>query len=712
MKNDTHVSLFKGFSKTTGNKTLTEVLKEVETGKHAANIGKIRMLIQEGKQDEAARVKRQLPAFTLSATYRESRIAENVTRYNDVIMLDFDKMTEEEINRSRPLIEASPHTLFYFRGPSGNGLKVGVYFDDPAVQHLRRRMTERAEITYLELEEYHKTVFDLCRKHYEQAYGLKVDVSGSDIGRLCFMSYDPALYINHEKIATLPELPVFAIVPPSGAGKGSGSSRKKSMKELIREEMPGNPEIETSHIDPAMLMTFQKCINTVQRNMAYEPGQRDSYIYTLGNQLYRKLIPEDIAATLTEQRFGGSPDIDIPSIIHNAYMYVSRTDTQEEEKKKTVAVRLVEFLMKEYEVQRNLILDRVEFRPINCKPGTPFIPIRKEHYNSMFLRTQYAGIQCQPHLVRTVVNSDFARDFNPFEDYFYSLPAWDGQTDYIGQLADTLQTNNQEFWRDCLRRWIVGMLACALDDKRENQLALIIKGAQGKGKSTWIRQLLPLELGHYYRNGMLNPNNRDHMIFLSQRLIVNLDDFEGMKKEDITDLKRLITQDMVTERKAYGEDAETYVRRASFIASTNEPRFLEDITGTRRFPTVTAERINYKDPVNHTGVYSQALYLWRNGCRYWYEEEEFQALNKHNIQYMVASQEEELFYYHFSKPTSGEIARWMPVSAILSQLAIYGKLYTTTKSVRAMIKIMERDAFISRITDNNIHEYWVRQLNN
>lgn len=604
MENNTQVSLFKGFSKTTGNKALTEVLMEVETGKYAASIAKIRFMVEKGKTEEAARVKRQLPAFTLSATYRQSRLAEEITRYNDVVILDCDKMTEEDIKRSRPLIESCPHTLFCFRGPSGNGLKVGVYIEHPTVDHLRGRLAERTEITYLELEAYHKTMFDCCRKHYEQECGLKVDVSGSDIGRLCFMSFDPAVYINYRKIAGLPEPPSFAITPPPGAGKGSGSPKKKSMKQLIGEELPGNPEIDTSHIDPAMQMTFQKCINNVQRNMTYEPGQRDNYLFALGNQLYRKLIPEDIAVTLTEQRFGGSPDIDIPSVIRNAYTYVSRTDGQEVEKKKPVAVRVAEFLMNEYEVRRNVVLDRVEFRPKNHPPGTPFTLIRKEHYNSMFLRTQYAGISCQSHLVRTVVNSDFARDCNPFEEYFYSLPPWDMQTDYIEELADTVQTNNQPFWRDCLRRWIVGLLACALDDKKENQLALIIKGAQGKGKSTWIRQLLPPQLSQYYRNGMLNPAKPDHMLFLSQRLIVNLDDFEGMRKEDITELKRLITHDIVTERKAYAENPETYIRRASFIASTNEPRFLEDMTGTRRLPTVTAESIDYRTPVNNAGVYA------------------------------------------------------------------------------------------------------------
>lgn len=71
------------------------------------------------------------------------------------------------------------------------------------------------------------------------------------------------------------------------------------------------------------------------------------------------------------------------------------------------------------------------------------------------------------------------------------------------------------------------MVACALDDKIENQLAIIMKGEQGKGKSSWIRHLLPPELSKYYRNGMINPENKDHMLFLSQCLLINLEEFEA-----------------------------------------------------------------------------------------------------------------------------------------------------------------------------------------
>lgn len=684
------VSTFKGFSKHLTNNTLQEKLAEIYSGKHLIAVEKIRLLTREEKTEEAARIKRQLPGFTLSAIYRERRVPEMITGYNDLLILDLDKLNETELISCREAAEKSPYTLFIFKSPSGNGLKLGVHFRSEETDTLRESLFSRTEITFEALEKFHKQQFNACCKHYEALCKVAIDPSGSDIGRLCFTSYDPEIYINTEAINRV-EPPQLTILPP---------------KKATQPPKPNSP-----HHPTAMQMEFHRCLNSVKRNMKYVPGQRNTFLYTLGNKCYRKGLSKETTIALAELEFGREADINIPEIIHNAYQYTSHTNQQEEEKKKLEGIKIAEFLEKEYEVRRNVVLERLEYRKRADSPQSPFVPVRHEDLNTIFLDAQYAGIPCRPNIVKAVVDSRIAHYFNPFEDYFYTLPPWDGITDHIETLAQTVKTNNQTFWCDCFKRWLVAMVVCALDDEKENQLALIIKGPQGKGKSTWIRHLLPHQLKQYYRNGMIAPNNKDHMLFLSQRLIINLEEFEGMKKQDIADLKRLITQDMITERKAYGENANVYVRRCSFIASTNEPRFLEDITGTRRFPTITAEEIDYHTPVDHTGIYAQAMHLWKNGFRYWYEEKEFQELNKHNKQYVVASAEEELFYVYFRKPTPEDLSvKWMPANAILTQLVIYGKIHNTSRNTRTLIKVLERDGFQKRISANNIYEYEVVQI--
>ncbi|MGG6497636.1 UNVERIFIED_CONTAM: virulence-associated E family protein, partial [Bacteroidetes bacterium 56_B9] len=83
--------------------------------------------------------------------------------------------------------------------------------------------------------------------------------------------------------------------------------------------------------------------------------------------------------------------------------------------------------------------------------------------------------------LQTVIDSSYPRDYNPFTEYIGKLKPWDGVTDYIGQLADTVQAEDQEFWKKSFRRWFVGMLACALQDDTVNHLVIILYSEQGKG---------------------------------------------------------------------------------------------------------------------------------------------------------------------------------------------------------------------------------------
>ena len=86
--------------------------------------------------------------------------------------------------------------------------------------------------------------------------------------------------------------------------------------------------------------------------------------------------------------------------------------------------------------------------------------------------------------------------FNPFIDYLGSLPEWhEGDTDYIQQLADCVTIKGgeeqQKLWTCYLRKWLVGMLAGWTLDDVVNNVIIVLIGAQGSGKSTWIAMVLP-----------------------------------------------------------------------------------------------------------------------------------------------------------------------------------------------------------------------------
>ena len=137
------ISTFCGFSKNAGDCLLSEKLQEISSLVNEKIIEKIRALSRYGKKEEAARVKRQLTGSTLSATYKERRVPEMIDIYNDLQMMDLDGVPENSMERCKKLIMKSPHTLFCFTSPSGNGLKIGVYMQDTHSRRLCEELLQR-----------------------------------------------------------------------------------------------------------------------------------------------------------------------------------------------------------------------------------------------------------------------------------------------------------------------------------------------------------------------------------------------------------------------------------------------------------------------------------------------------------------------------------------------------------------------------------------
>ena len=600
------VTTYRGFSAVSGETTFTQDMADIKNGKHAKLIIKIASLVAQGKVEEANHVKKQLPFRTLTANYRERRLAPSIPRYNPVITLDIDDLEERQLEQTRTLINEDPHTLGSFLSPKRHGYKLFVFMQTEYTRRLYDRLRQ-GEVTYATLEEIPLKLYSAAKEHYEALLGVEVDGSGKDISRGYFMSFDPHAYINAALLEQISPLPA-RIIPP--AKKESGKTSEAATKK---------------------------------------------------------------------------------------------------EEKKPVINQVMSFLEEHYGIRRNLILDRLEFMPyaLSADAGKGYRPMRGKDYNTIFVDLQMAGISCYQNFLRAVIDSNYAKEFNPYTDYLYALPPWDG-TDYIARLADTLTTENRELWQKGFKRWIVGLVACALSDEDMNQLVIILYSEQGKGKSSWIRRLLPPEWKEYFYNGIIDPSNKDDARLLATRIIINMEEFEGVKPGELAALKRIIAQDNVTQRKAYDIEAFTLPRHCSFIASTNNRQCLQDIGGNRRFLPITITGIDYHTPVNHPGIYAQALALLKGGFRYWYEGEEIEQLNKHNERHRMKDPVEENLFVFFRKPLPEDLqVKWLPASVILTKLSIFGKVQVNPHTQLVLVQALEKYGFGTRTNEQETTEYEV-----
>ncbi len=304
-----------------------------------------------------------------------------------------------------------------------------------------------------------------------------------------------------------------------------------------------------------------------------------------------------------------------------------------------------EYLNKRYDFRHNVVTGQLEFKG---KKDNKFISLQDRDENSLWREIQknsdleYAKATCSLSSLRAILHSNFSKEFDPLKDYFTTLPKWDQKTDHIADLANTVKTDNDALFQRLLKKWLVGIVGSAIPPHAVNQTALIFSGKQGVGKTTWILNLMPKQLRTYTYTGTINPTNKDTFIYLSNCMIINLDELENLNSSEVGALKELITKPQIKLRRPYGRNSEDLPRRASFAGSVNSSQFLNDSTGSRRFLCFEALEFDYQHKVDMDKVYAQAYSLFNQGFKHWLDKEEIKELEKNNSKFQRSTVEEDL----------------------------------------------------------------------
>ena len=64
-----------------------------------------------------------------------------------------------------------------------------------------------------------------------------------------------------------------------------------------------------------------------------------------------------------------------------------------------------------------------------------FFELTDRDVNSLWSAMSKTGVNVKLQHLYSVLCSDFVPRWNPFEEYFNSLPEWDGTTDYIAKVV-------------------------------------------------------------------------------------------------------------------------------------------------------------------------------------------------------------------------------------------------------------------------------------
>lgn len=486
---------------------------------------------------------------------------------------------------------------------------------------------------------------------------------------------------------------------------------------------------------------YAHCIQFTEKKYQFVEGSRNYFVFTLANNLNRKGVPESLALGYILADYDYNTQ-EVMTAVKSAYSNTSEhaTDNFTPQNKSVKSVKSVRerridsdssapatasqsmaiddeeepaqidklesLLNNRYKFRYNEVLGKLEYKRVNGKVWK-YITDFKE--NSILREIQKAKVRCSINSLRNLLHSDFCEMYDPFKDYFENLPEYTGDKDHIEELALTITTTKPDLWKECFKKWFVAMVACVLDEKQINQTVIVFSGKQGLGKTTWIEKLMPRELKQYIFSGTVNPNNKDTLIHLAECMLINLDELENLNRTEIGSLKELITKTHIRMRKAYGHNNENMPRRASFAGSVNTAQFLNDTTGSRRFLCFELEKIEYQHEVDINLCYAQALKLFKDGFRHWFNQEEIKDINANNEQYQLMSPEEELLLTWFEPATRETANAFLNASQIAVRLATVANINVTDGTVNKLGKALKKHGFI-RIVRNKSYVYVVNVL--
>lgn len=754
-------SLFKGmFTNESRSIEWSEVAEIICGGSLESSTEKYRKMIANNLDKDAQRVKQWMPALCPVVQCNGGRRRQHFVGLTGVGMCDLDHLAD--VDGAFHTACADPHAFLVYRTISGNGVRVlfRVEFNDPeGVPDIQKYRGDAPG-------------FAMANEYFSKLLGAEADMKCKNIGRLSVLCHDAEAVLRMDTVPFVVDLDMPANVKSTSLKRAVRAIEQHLAEEGLKYAEGSYNEyvMRTGYYLNALGVAKENAVTwAIEQFNDYDKEQVRSIInscYTHTDEfatlsihaLSRKNHPKETnryASVEDIENFLGSvarfrynvitkktefsvvDELKSRQVDEAALNYKDRIlnydkfcktnnelDGLDELCKTNHELRgLNQFCKTNHELREFSEYCKTNNEELNqfCKTNnsstcslvnlSTYRELTDRDVNSLWSAMSKTGVNVKLQHMYSVLCSDFVPRWNPFEEYFYSLPEWDGTTDYIARVASMVTVNfsttnytnltnlnltpnpspkgegscsylstrqlvNSLTFTNCFRKWLVGMVAALLDENVVNNTILVFVGKQGIYKTTFFNNLLPPELQKYFFTKTNSDRmTKDDKLSLAEFALICLEEIDSMKSSELNQLKALITTKTISERAAYERFKEGRRHIASFCGTGNNIRFLTDSTGNRRW--LPFEIINIDEPkpekYHYEGLYSQALALWRSGFRYWFNQEEIAALVSHVANFEVTSTEEELLLSYFRKPLPNEQCLYLTCSNIVEKINIYTK---------------------------------------
>lgn len=220
-----------------------------------------------------------------------------------------------------------------------------------------------------------------------------------------------------------------------------------------------------------------------------------------------------------------------------------------------------------------------------------------------------------------LINVMKRHSYNPVKDLIEKEP-WDGVERIDNFLEKVLKcTQNSEYLREVSRMIFYGGISRVYEPGCKFDYMPIISGSQGIGKSTIISWLA---LNNSFYKEVTTIEGKEGAECIEGGWICEFSELLAMQRsKDIEGMKAFVTRQVDKYRRPYGHYVAEIPRTCIFIGTTNEPDYLKDTTGNRRYLPIymnipKGEMFEKKDYIQNyiLECWREAYYLYKEGKTY------------------------------------------------------------------------------------------------
>ena len=232
---------------------------------------------------------------------------------------------------------------------------------------------------------------------------------------------------------------------------------------------------------------------------------------------------------------------------------------------------------------------------------------------------------------------------NPLAEYLRSIK-WDGQPRGDRLFIDACGVKDTRLHRTYGLRFLVAMVARALAPGCKMDTCLVLAGPQSWGKSTFYKLLADVPgLTGMYSDTRIDVGSKDSFLQLYGTWLYEDAELCGHTSAGRDSRKNFLSSATDTFRPPYGRHLKTYKRHTVVVGSTNNDRFLDDPTGSRRYWVIAVGGSSRKNDhldrewlsQSRDQLFAEAVHHFDAGVQWWLtqDEEKLRALQNSDHQY-------------------------------------------------------------------------------